>query len=303
MATNNTINAPLPLVVGQGGTGAISLTDHAVLIGSGSGAITAITPGGSGELLTGVTGADPAFATSSDGNFAFTSATAGTDRILTVSNTDNTNAASAATLQVSTGGASAGDPATIYTVTGAQSYTFGIDNSDADKLKIANSTALGTTDSWIMTTAGVRTMPLQPAFLVHLNSAILNETGDGTSYKIVWDTEDFDQGANFSSTTFTAPVAGKYRFEANLTFSGLLNTHISGYIQIATTARSYLYQFDPYAYSNNTKFGSCFSVLADMAAGDTVFVNASVSGGTKVVDLLGVTGANVYCWFSGNLEC
>jgi len=50
------------LEVGSGGTGITSLDDHYVLLGSGTGAITPITPGTSGYVLTSNgTSADPTF--------------------------------------------------------------------------------------------------------------------------------------------------------------------------------------------------------------------------------------------------
>lgn len=49
------------LAVDQGGTGAATLTDHGVLLGSGTGAITPTAVGATGSLLQGQTGADPVF--------------------------------------------------------------------------------------------------------------------------------------------------------------------------------------------------------------------------------------------------
>jgi len=50
------------LEVGSGGTGLATLDDHYVLLGSGTGAITPITPGTSGLVLTSNgTGSDPSF--------------------------------------------------------------------------------------------------------------------------------------------------------------------------------------------------------------------------------------------------
>jgi len=50
------------LEVGSGGTGLATLDDHFVLLGSGTGAITPITPGTSGLVLTSNgTGSDPSF--------------------------------------------------------------------------------------------------------------------------------------------------------------------------------------------------------------------------------------------------
>ncbi len=51
------------LEVQYGGTGASTLTDHGVLVGSGTAAITALSVGSSGQLLTGVTSSDPTWTT------------------------------------------------------------------------------------------------------------------------------------------------------------------------------------------------------------------------------------------------
>lgn len=47
--------------VANGGTGAASLTDHGVLVGSGTAAVTALAVGSTGQTLMGATGADPAW--------------------------------------------------------------------------------------------------------------------------------------------------------------------------------------------------------------------------------------------------
>ena len=57
-----TINGITPLVVVDGGTGASTLTDHGVLLGSGSGAVSATGAGTAGQVLTsGGASADPTF--------------------------------------------------------------------------------------------------------------------------------------------------------------------------------------------------------------------------------------------------
>jgi len=48
-------------VVAGGGTGATTLTAHGVLVGEGTGPVVATTPGTTGQVLIGSTGADPAF--------------------------------------------------------------------------------------------------------------------------------------------------------------------------------------------------------------------------------------------------
>ena len=57
------------LPVANGGTGATSLNDHYVLVGSGTGAVTPITPGSSGLVLTSNgTGSDPTFQAAGGGS-------------------------------------------------------------------------------------------------------------------------------------------------------------------------------------------------------------------------------------------
>jgi len=52
----------VPLPVNQGGTGLVTITDHAVMVGSGTSPVTPVGPGTDGQLLIGSTGADPVWA-------------------------------------------------------------------------------------------------------------------------------------------------------------------------------------------------------------------------------------------------
>lgn len=89
-------------------------------------------------------------------DFLVTTATAGVDRKLSITNTDNTNAASHSHLQLTTGGSSGGDPYTNYSITGGGTFSIGIDNSDSDLLKITNgATTSSGTDRITLTSAGV----------------------------------------------------------------------------------------------------------------------------------------------------
>jgi hypothetical protein len=62
-----TIGIVDPLIVGKGGTGAATLTDHSLLAGSGTNAITALGVATNGQLPIGSSGADPVLATLSSG--------------------------------------------------------------------------------------------------------------------------------------------------------------------------------------------------------------------------------------------
>lgn len=59
-------------VVAGGGTGQVTLTNHGVLVGAGTTAITQLSVGTNGQLLTGSTGADPVFATPTSTGGTFT---------------------------------------------------------------------------------------------------------------------------------------------------------------------------------------------------------------------------------------
>lgn len=59
-------------VVAGGGTGATTLTDHGVLVGQGTSAVVALTPGTNGQLLVGSTGANPVFATPTSSSLTYT---------------------------------------------------------------------------------------------------------------------------------------------------------------------------------------------------------------------------------------
>ena len=59
--TQNAINTSLPIEVSKGGTGASSLTDHGILLGSGTSAVTAASVGANNTILIGTTGSDASF--------------------------------------------------------------------------------------------------------------------------------------------------------------------------------------------------------------------------------------------------
>ena len=61
--TGGEITGITDIVVADGGTGVSTLTDGGVLLGSGAGAITAVSVGTNGQILLGQTGADPSFQT------------------------------------------------------------------------------------------------------------------------------------------------------------------------------------------------------------------------------------------------
>jgi hypothetical protein len=121
------------------------------------------------------------------------------------------------------------------------------------------------------------------------SSTVNNVTGDGTVHVIVYGTERFDIGSNFDSSTgiFTAPITGKYDFSGMVQIQGI--EVASGLINslLVTSNFSYDIWLHKQTWAAGDKSSIGFSVLADMDAGDTAFVNIAVNSGTKAIDLLG----------------
>lgn len=272
--------------------------ENAVQIGDAAGSLNSIAVGATGTLLVGASAAAPAFATTANGDFGFVSSTANIDRTLTVGNTDNTVAAtSQATVHITSGGANVGDPKTTYTITGVTSWTEGIDNSDSDKWKLSQGSALGTNDVMVAFVAGQVLKPLQPAFFATVNpeAAI---TGDGTVHyigSVAATTEVFDIGSNFNPgngagtpATFTAPVSGIYLFGAALSFDSNAGGGIAASATIAVNMATF---YDGGTFPTNVSLPGFVgfngniqftpTVLLQLTAGNTVNWTLSSSGGAK----------------------
>ena len=121
----------------------------------------------------------------------------------------------------------------------------------------------------------------------------VNVTGDGTNYKILFPDALLNSGNHFSAvtSTFTAPIAGKYMFGITLYLSGLLASMTDAYCYILAGAIQYKLRQQDYAVAERVGIIHCFSgsVLCPLAASDTAEVHIVISGGTKVVTVKGYT--------------
>ena len=96
-----------------------------------------------------------------------------------------------------------------------QSYTLTLPTGNltaGNVLKINSISGSGTTAIGQLEAPSELLLPNQPAFLVKA-TAVTNFAKD-TMNTVVFGTETFDQGADFSSNTFTAPVTGRYQLNA-----------------------------------------------------------------------------------------
>jgi len=148
------------------------------------------------------------------------------------------------------------------------------------------------------------TKPTQPCFLAFNSATDANVTGDATLVTVDFDTEVFDTGGNFASDTFTAPVTGKYQFNAQVRVN-MDSSHDGGYISLylVTSNRTYYYWHS--IGTSSTREGISGSWLTDMDASDTAYIQVVVSGlpygtGTKDVDVDG-NGTTLLTSFSGSL--
>ena len=129
-----------------------------------------------------------------------------------------------------------------------------------------------------------------PSFAAYLSAATANTvTGDGTSYSVVCDTEDFDIGGQFAAGVFTCVQAGKYLFQFQATVTNLGSSHLSGGISLVTSDGRIFEGAgcNPYAIRDQTS-GSTLATLDMVAiltltAGQTVTPKVVINNSTKTV--------------------
>lgn len=144
--------------------------------------------------------------------------------------------------------------------------------------------------------AGHITMPNQSAFLARPSGSITN-VALNTGQVVAFDTEVFDQNADFASNVFTAPVTGRYLLNYSLYVVSLDSAanFYESYLQ--TSNRIYYCTIDPDYGQDNTYFTFNLTVLADMDANDTADVKFYQSAGTQQTDI----GSSSH--FAGHLAC
>jgi len=167
----------------------------------------------------------------------------------------------------------------------AQDYHIGLDDS-ADTLTIGKGSALGTTTAMSFDANGIITKPLQPAFLA-TKSGAQNNIGLNSVTQITFDGERFDQNGDFSSSTFTAPVTGKYQFNVVTT---LANTdQDADYIEFKLVTSNVTYTnpiIDPAGFDIDLPFFTIStSYLVDMDANDTAKASLYQPNGAAQMDV------------------
>jgi hypothetical protein len=148
-----------------------------------------------------------------------------------------------------------------------------------------------------ITSIGAVTKPLQPAFLAIIASTQSN-IANGNS--VTFGTEIYDQNGDFASSTFTAPVTGKYQFNFCVSVTELDYNATFSRVYLTTSNRTFGFDivseqhFDDADPSYATFQGS---MLMDMDANDTATLNWSQHLGDSTADVFDST------YFSGFLAC
>ena len=309
-----------PWTVPQGGTGQVSLTDHGLLLGSGTGAITPLAEASNGQIPIGSTGNNPSLATLTAGagigivnaagsiTISSTAATppwtvpqGGTGQ---VSLTDHglllgsgtgaiTPLAEASNGQIPIG--STGNAPTLATLTAGAGI--GIANA-AGSITISN-TGGGSGSSTC-------------SFLAYQPSSV-NVGGSGSSTylgKLVTLTEVFDVGGDFypgdgagTEAEFVAPQTGKYLITSNIwwetqSIGSGVGTVL--YNNIQTSSREFwsisaIYPSGTVRYDHSLKNVSTI----DLTAGDSVTIYCQAVGAG--INYMNGDATDAYTWVSGTL--
>ena len=177
--------------------------------------------------------------------------------------------------------------ATTLTATGAFTSLGIDDNATANSITIDSS--------------GAVTKPLTPAFFAYNAVADLNVTGNGVQYTVLFDTEVYDQNADFTigTGTFTAPVSGRYFLQAAVSTDAQTTTNTDADIQLTTSNKALAWYYNPGNMEGPSVTGQCtigIQGVMDMDANDTATIKIRIYQGSQNI---GITANN--SWFSGVL--
>ena len=162
---------------------------------------------------------------------------------------------------------------------------------------LGTQTTLAGSNTLVLDTDGIMTKPLQPAFSATKSAHQLNYSG-GTN-TVTFNTEIFDQNGDYNGlNTFTAPVTGRYQLSYHLYLDGLSQAANWLEAQLITSNRTYYWTVDPDFGQNNVYWHMSNSILADMDANDTAYINLAVHSSAT-----GNDDINAASWFTGFLAC
>ena len=253
-----------------------------------------------GAVVINESSADVDFRVESNGNANMLFVDGGNDNVGI--GTSSPSSYASTTLEIK-GSSTTSDIKMTNTTTGvgdAAGYDLELNGND---INYVNRTSGGNQKFWTNSTERMRidatgavTMPHQPAFLVKPNTEQSN-IALASNVTVLFQTEIFDQNADFANNTFTAPVSGKYQLNFSLYLKDINDAYQYIYARIQTANRNYEVEIYPSTIFNSDgriTVGAGF--LADMDASDTASVTVQVPNtGSAQMDIV------VYSSFSGYL--
>jgi len=127
------------------------------------------------------------------------------------------------------------------------------------------------------------------------NTAQQNDIAVSTNVTVVLDAERFDQGSDFGSNVYVAPLDGKYLFSYSVYLKNVDTAAAYTELRLVTSNRVYDTIISPKFTADPTYMVLNGSVIADMETGDQCFLRVVLGGGAVQVDI--GTGT----WLSGTL--
>ena len=156
----------------------------------------------------------------------------------------------------------------------------------------------GSNEAMRINADGIITKPKQPYYLAWGGNQP-NSVGTG-GYLSVTFTGRIDTGSNVSSNTFTAPVTGKYLICASVHIENLTTAATAVSAAIVTSNRTYgNFEYSPGSLDLHTYHTVHQSVVADMDAADTAYINCRVADMSS--NTADVGSGNGYHWWTVTL--
>jgi len=136
-------------------------------------------------------------------------------------------------------------------------------------------------------------MAAQPSVAAYNSATDSNVTGNNTEATVDFDTEIYDQNADFASDTFTAPVTGRYLVIAGLRYSGTTASGTYNQAKINSSNRSWTQMQDIVGAADAP--GISVAAIIDMDAADTLTIAMQAVGeSSDVVDISGSGAPDTY---------
>lgn len=330
-ATTSTSGVAQVLFVNRTGNRQLALADSAAitpnstnavlrfLLGSATPGIDAISTDGSVSKTLKIQeiGGGTAFG----GDVGLSTATAGATRTLSITNSNNSNTASHALIQIQTGGASGGDPKITFTAAGVTDVSQGYDTSTG-LYTISNSTNLGGASN-MLTISPAGAAVLTGSLTTGGDVSIIKNTANALTTTFAISAGNASSAVNTNAAVATKEVFNNLGLSIKLTSSLQYNTTDTIYENVITRSQQNLQRIRTIPYINSggdlqsapkfsltgQEFNTAATTATDgvaillnknrsnnrrIAFGDTVFLTQSTINPTFEIGLNG-TGSNITC--------